>query len=116
MSQENVEIVRRIHGLWDSGGQLAAATELLDPGIEWVNPDDAVEPGIRRGLANVLDAAESVNLSFENIDVVVVIEHRGGLGGQVAGACDGRNPVSESIVPTSRREARHRIMSKASRG
>ncbi len=30
MSQENVEIVRRIHGLWDSGGQLAAATELLD--------------------------------------------------------------------------------------
>ena len=70
MSQENVEIVRRIQGLWASHG-LGAATELLDPGIEWVNPHDAVEPGTRRGLAAVLDAAESVNLSFDSVQLEV---------------------------------------------
>ena len=70
MSQENVEIVRRIHGLWASDG-LGAAAELLDPGIEWVNPDDAVEPGIRRGLASVVDAADSVNLSFDHVELEI---------------------------------------------
>ena len=70
MSQENVEIVRRIHGLWASGG-LEAAAELLDPEIEWVNPHDAVEPGVRRGLVDVLAAAESVNLSFDNVELDV---------------------------------------------
>jgi len=32
---------------------------------------------------------ELVDLGFENIDLVVVIGHRGGVGGQVAGAFDG---------------------------
>jgi ketosteroid isomerase-like protein len=48
MSQENVEIVRRIYaeGLLDSAdghAQLAASL------IEYVNPPDAVVPGVRRG-------------------------------------------------------------------
>jgi ketosteroid isomerase-like protein len=71
MSQENVHVVRRIHDMWATQG-LEAAAELLDPDIEWVNPHDAVEPGTRRGLAEVLGAADSVSLSFE--DVALEIE------------------------------------------
>jgi len=70
MSQENLEVVRRIHRFWASAG-LGAATALLDPEIEWVNPHDAVEPGVRRGLVEVLDAAESVSLSFDNVELEV---------------------------------------------
>ncbi len=63
-----MELVRRIHGIWASDG-LGAATELLDPGIEWVNPDDAVEPGVRRGLPSVIEADKSVNLSFDDVEL-----------------------------------------------
>jgi ketosteroid isomerase-like protein len=54
MSQENVEIVRRIYteGLIDRDPK-----RLLDhfatPDIEYVNPPEAVDPGIRRGRAEV---------------------------------------------------------------
>jgi ketosteroid isomerase-like protein len=33
---------------------------LLTENAEWVNPDDAVEPGIRRGADSFLDAVRSV--------------------------------------------------------
>ena len=52
MSQENVEIVRRALDAWnrrDLDTLIAAA----DPGIEYVNAPTAVEPGTRRGVAEV---------------------------------------------------------------
>jgi ketosteroid isomerase-like protein len=45
----NVEIVRRFYDAW-ARGELPGPPELMDPGIEYVNPDGAVEPGTRRGL------------------------------------------------------------------
>ena len=54
MSEENVEIVRRIYseGLIDRDPR-----RLVDhfgtPDIEYVNPPEAVDPGIRRGRAQV---------------------------------------------------------------
>lgn len=48
MSQENVEIVRRIYAAWTDGSPVESG--LLDPEIEWVNPHDAVETGIRSGV------------------------------------------------------------------
>jgi ketosteroid isomerase-like protein len=49
MSQDNVEIVRRIYANWAPGSS-PTESNLLHPDIEWVNPSDAVEPGTRVGI------------------------------------------------------------------
>jgi len=56
MSQENVEIVRRIYdqGLIDKDP--VWLLELATPDIEYVNPPYAVEPGVRRGPVEVVRA------------------------------------------------------------
>jgi ketosteroid isomerase-like protein len=56
MSQENVEIVRRIYdeGLLDRDPEWLL--ELATPDIEYVNPPYAVEPGVRRGPLEVVCA------------------------------------------------------------
>ena len=46
MSQENVEIVRRVYEAW-ARGELPGPARLFDAQIEYVNPPDAVEPGTR---------------------------------------------------------------------
>jgi len=49
MSQENVELVRRIYASWAPGSS-PAESNLLHPDIEWVNPGDALERGTRIGI------------------------------------------------------------------
>ena len=46
MSQDNVEVVRRIHEGWDREESVG---EFLAEDIEYVNPSYAVEPGTRVG-------------------------------------------------------------------
>jgi ketosteroid isomerase-like protein len=46
VSKENVELVGRIYALWDRG---QSARELIDRDLEYVNPPNAVESGIRFG-------------------------------------------------------------------
>ena len=48
MSQENVEIVRRIFDGW-SRGDFSVGAEHLAPDFEWQQHAEAVEPGPRRG-------------------------------------------------------------------
>ena len=57
MSQENVEIVRRIYdeGLIDRDPE-RWLLELATPDVEYVNPQYAVEPGVRRGPVEVVRA------------------------------------------------------------
>lgn len=57
MSQENVEVVRRIYdeGLIDRD-PAEWLLELATPDIEYVNPSYAVESGVRRGPAEVVRA------------------------------------------------------------
>ena len=65
MSQQNVEIVRRIYeeGLIDRD----PATVLeFTPDIEYVNPPEAVEPGIRRGPAEVAQAMHGFSEFFDS--------------------------------------------------
>jgi ketosteroid isomerase-like protein len=66
MSRENVEIVRRIYaeGLIDQDPE--RLLELVTPDIEFVNPPEAVEPGIRRGRAEVAQAMRSAHESFDS--------------------------------------------------
>ena len=54
MSEENVEIVRRIYtqGLIDRDPK-RLVDHFATPDIEYVNPREAVDPGIRRGRAEV---------------------------------------------------------------
>jgi ketosteroid isomerase-like protein len=66
MSQENIEIVRRIYAAWQQHG-LGAASGALDPAIEWVNPDDAIEPGTRRGVDAFEAAWSNVSDSFGEV-------------------------------------------------
>ena len=54
MSEENVEIVRKIYkeGLIDRDPK-RLLDQFATPDIEYVNPPEAVDPGIRRGRAEV---------------------------------------------------------------
>ncbi len=45
MSEENVEVVRKIYRLWSEN---RSARDLIDPDLEYVNPPNAVESGTRR--------------------------------------------------------------------
>ena len=54
MSNENVEIVRRIYaeGLIDRDPK-RLVDEFATPDVEYVNPPEAADPGVRRGRAEV---------------------------------------------------------------
>ena len=88
MSEENVEIVRRIYeeGLIDRDPK-RFINEFAAPEIEYVNPPEAVDPGIRRGHAEVLLALRRARQSsasyrhelhelFELGDIVVAAVSR----------------------------------------
>jgi ketosteroid isomerase-like protein len=65
MSQQNVEIVRRIYDerLMDKDPEWLL--ELATPDIEYVNPPYAIEPGVRRGPVEVLQAMRAFGDPFE---------------------------------------------------
>jgi ketosteroid isomerase-like protein len=67
MSQENVEIVRRIYdeGLIDRDPE-KWLLELATADIEYVNPPYAVEPGVRRGPGEVVRAMRAFAEVWEN--------------------------------------------------
>jgi ketosteroid isomerase-like protein len=67
MSQENVAVVRRIYAAWHQTGLWAASGD-LDPGIQWVNPDNAIEPGTRIGVDAFEAAWSNVRDSFETVE------------------------------------------------
>jgi len=49
MPQDSVRTVERLYEAWGRG-ESPGPPGLLDPDIEYVNPDGAIEPGTRRGL------------------------------------------------------------------
>jgi ketosteroid isomerase-like protein len=67
MSEESVAIVRRIYdeGLIDRDPE-KWLPELAAPDVEYVNPQYAVEPGVRRGLAEVVQAMRGFAEVWEN--------------------------------------------------
>jgi uncharacterized protein len=69
MSQENVEIVRRLYEAWQRDG-FGVVPDLMDPAIEWVNPPYAVEPGTHCGYAGFALAASSFASVYPDSRVV----------------------------------------------
>jgi ketosteroid isomerase-like protein len=67
MSRESVELVRRIYsdGLFDRDPD-RIVHEFATPAIEYINPPEAVEPGFRRGGAQVAQALRSSRELFES--------------------------------------------------
>src|SRR5215208_7848829 len=65
MSQENVEIVRRIYddGLIDRA--VEALHPLLNPDVQYVNPAEAIEPGTRSGIDEVMNAFRASSRAFD---------------------------------------------------
>ena len=59
-----MEIVRRVYAAWERG-DVPGPSELLDPGVEYVNPAGAIEPGTRRGLGEFTQALQKVFESYE---------------------------------------------------
>ena len=49
MPTENVDVIRAFYDAW-AREEFPGPIEFLDPEIEYVNPEGAVEPGTRRGI------------------------------------------------------------------
>jgi ketosteroid isomerase-like protein len=64
VSEENLSTVRRLYELWNRDQDMMAAMPLLDPEIEYVNPESAIESGTRSGIGGMVRALESVDSSF----------------------------------------------------
>jgi uncharacterized protein len=90
VSQENVEVVRRIYAHWVPGSS-PAKSNLLHPDIEWVNPSYALEPGTRAGVdaftsitEGLDDTIKALRMDVERLvdagDRVVVIATMRGQG------------------------------------
>lgn len=80
MSEENVEVVRRIYEAWDRESSAAA---FIAEDVEYVNPSYAVEPGTLRGRKSfgiVRDTYGDFKIDVEQVldtdgDEVVVLAH-----------------------------------------
>ena len=80
MSEENVELVRRIYEAWR---QEKSARDFIAEDIEYVNPSYAVEPGTRRGRKSfrvIRDTYEDFQIQVERYvdagEEVVVLARR----------------------------------------
>jgi ketosteroid isomerase-like protein len=86
MSQENVELVRRIYEAW---GREESARDFIAEDIEYVNPSYAVESGTRRGRASfrvVRETYGDFKVRVERYvdageEVVVLAQYKGSGGG-----------------------------------
>jgi ketosteroid isomerase-like protein len=63
VSQENVELVKRLYDAWRKDG-FGVVPALMDPDIEYVNPPYAVEPGTRRGHEGFAIAAHAIHAVY----------------------------------------------------
>ena len=57
MPEASIRVVERLYEAWRRG-EVQGPTGLLDPEIEYVNPDGAIEPGTRHGLESFTAAID----------------------------------------------------------
>ena len=83
MTEANVSLVRAIYDAWASG---RSARDFIDPEVEYVNPPDAVEPGVvigRHAFAAIRSSYDDVRVDPQEYidtggdDVVVIARVRG---------------------------------------
>jgi ketosteroid isomerase-like protein len=64
MSQENVELVRRLYEVWNGPNGQEEVMGFLSADFEFVNPGHAVETGTRHGHAGWSQAMRSLDAAF----------------------------------------------------
>jgi ketosteroid isomerase-like protein len=101
MPEANAEIVRRLYQGFNR--EVHGTRELLDPEIEWINPEDALEPGERQGLEGWDGALARMQESFSHSKIEV--ERMDESGGRVAAAITFRVRGRESGVETGMRQS-----------
>jgi ketosteroid isomerase-like protein len=83
MSEENVELARRILDAWNRR-DLETLQALSDPEVEYVNSPTAVEPGTRRGIDEVtavaraqwellLDGRQDIERIYDRGDEIIIL-------------------------------------------
>ncbi len=55
----SVSAAKRLYDAW-AAGEIPGPGDLLDPDVEYVNPDGAIEPGTRRGIEAFAAAIEQL--------------------------------------------------------
>jgi ketosteroid isomerase-like protein len=78
---DGVDAVRRLYRAFNER-DTEAARELMGPDIEWVNPDDAIEPGTRHGYGEYQEALRSLRETFDRM--VIEVERIEASGDRVA--------------------------------
>jgi ketosteroid isomerase-like protein len=68
MSETEVETIRRAYEAWNGEEGIRAALSLFDPGVEFVNPESAIEAGTRHGHAGMFTALDSVDAAFSDYE------------------------------------------------
>ena len=68
MSQENVETVRRLYEVWNGPDPPEALLAFYAEDFEYVNPANAVEPGVRHGHEGALAAQANLDAAFEQYE------------------------------------------------
>ena len=68
MSQENLEVARRVYEAWNEG-DFPAFFAAMDPEIELVLPEGGINAGTRQGLRGMGQFLESYVESFEDFQV-----------------------------------------------
>jgi ketosteroid isomerase-like protein len=63
MAEGNVQLVRSAYAVFDK--DLDRLLALLAPGVEWISPSDALEPGVRHGHQGVRDAFAATAMAWE---------------------------------------------------
>jgi ketosteroid isomerase-like protein len=75
VSEENVEIVRRVLGIFNEGGVDAVPLDLLDPELTFGMPPEQPDPGVFRGrdvaLAALREWSESWETQHSEIERVI---------------------------------------------
>jgi ketosteroid isomerase-like protein len=64
VSQADLDTVRQIYDLWNSPDGMTSSLALFARDFEYVNPESAIEPGIRRGHVGILEVLAAVEGSF----------------------------------------------------
>jgi thioredoxin reductase (NADPH) len=65
LSNRNVELAQRFYDAWNGPDPAGACAELLTEDFEWINPEYAVDAGIRHGHAGWRDAMDNIESTFE---------------------------------------------------
>ena len=68
---DDVERVRRLYEAW-TAGDLDSAIAGLDPGIEWIEPEDSPDAGSWRGVEGVLRSMDKWTEPFEDFGFEIV--------------------------------------------